>query len=71
VASLAAAPSAAAALTAPYPEPSVSPFARWNIVVVVSAVRTSSHDRLGYLDLMSATMPATIALAALVLFIVS
>jgi len=63
-----AAMSAAAASTVPYPEPSfLPPFGRYT-VLVASTWRIRAELSFGNCALMRATMPATTALAALVLY---
>ena len=63
----AAAMSALAASTVPKPEPLARPPGGWNTVLVVSARVTCAGVSVGNWAWMSAAMPATIALAALVL----
>jgi hypothetical protein len=63
----AAAVSARAASTAPKPEPSARPPGGLNLVLVVSALVTCDGVSVGNWARISATTPATIALAALVL----
>jgi hypothetical protein len=58
---------AAAASTVPEPEPSLLLPRGWNTVLVMSTCRTCAGVSFGNWALMSATMPATTALAALVL----
>ncbi len=63
----AAAVSAVVASTVPKPEPSARPPGGWYTVLVVSALVTCAGFSVGNWARMSATMPATTALAALVL----
>jgi hypothetical protein len=67
VLSLAAAAIALAALTVPYPEPCARPPTGWKTVLLVIDLRICWTVISGYRDLISATMPETTALAALVL----
>ncbi len=65
---LAAASKAAAASAVPTPEPSFWPPLGWNTVPLVRACSTWAGVSVGNCDRIRAAMPATTALAALVLF---
>ena len=65
---VAAASRAAAASAVPAPDPSFCPPGWWNAVLLVRACSTWAGVSVGNCDRMRAAMPATTALAALVLF---